>query len=70
MQSGRCAYCQRPIMLDSADPSNLATQDHFFPRGLGGPNSAGNIVAACQPCNHRKGMMPGPEFMRLFHESC
>lgn len=31
------------------------TFDHVVPRAAGGPTSWGNIVAACMPCNSRKG---------------
>lgn len=41
----RCQYCG-----DRAD-----TIDHVQPRSRGGVNSWENLVAACRPCNHRKG---------------
>ncbi|EXG80686.1 HNH endonuclease [Cryptosporangium arvum] len=40
-----CAYCGRPA----------STVDHVLPRSRGGANSWANTVAACGPCNHRKG---------------
>src|SRR5262245_62126607 len=41
-----CAYC-----LDQwAD-----TVDHVVPRSRGGRHEWRNVVAACRPCNHRKG---------------
>jgi 5-methylcytosine-specific restriction endonuclease McrA len=41
-----CQYC--------GSPNNL-TFDHVNPRRLGGRTSWENIVAACSPCNLRKG---------------
>ena len=40
-----CAYCSRP-----AD-----TVDHVVPRCQGGLSTWSNTVAACRPCNSRKG---------------
>jgi 5-methylcytosine-specific restriction endonuclease McrA len=42
-----CQYCgkQTPFL----------TIDHVIPRRLGGEHSWENLVAACPPCNHRKG---------------
>jgi 5-methylcytosine-specific restriction endonuclease McrA len=42
-----CQYCGKKT-------PNL-TIDHVFPRRLGGEHSWENLVAACPPCNHRKG---------------
>lgn len=41
----RCAYCD----------GRASTVDHVVPRSRGGANSWENVVAACGPCNHRKG---------------
>ena len=41
----RCQYCDRPA-------ENL---DHVFPRSRGGDHTWENVVAACRPCNARKG---------------
>lgn len=41
----RCAYCSR----------RATTIDHVVPRSLGGPDTWENLVAACEPCNTRKG---------------
>ena len=42
-----CQYCgKRSIHL---------TVDHVVPRRLGGRQTWTNLVAACPPCNHRKG---------------
>ena len=42
---GRCQYCG-----DAAD-----SIDHVVPRARGGPHVWENVVAACRPCNVRKG---------------
>ncbi len=42
----RCVYCGSPEDL---------TFDHVIPRSKGGRTSWENIVAACSPCNLRKG---------------
>ena len=42
-----CQYCGRK--------SSHLTIDHVVPRHMGGPHSWRNLVAACSPCNRRKG---------------
>ena len=42
-----CQYC--------GQNSPHLTVDHIVPRRLGGLHSWDNLVAACPPCNHRKG---------------
>ncbi|KAA3648110.1 MAG: HNH endonuclease [Chloroflexi bacterium] len=42
-----CQYCGKQ--------TNKLTVDHVKPRRLGGSFSWENLVAACPPCNHRKG---------------
>ena len=42
---GRCQYCGRTA-------ENL---DHVLPRSRGGDHTWENVVAACRPCNSRKG---------------
>jgi 5-methylcytosine-specific restriction endonuclease McrA len=42
---GRCAYCG----------GHATTVDHIVPRSRGGRNTWKNTVAACGPCNQRKG---------------
>ena len=42
----RCQYCGKKSEL---------TFDHIVPRSSGGITSWGNVVAACAPCNMRKG---------------
>lgn len=41
-----CAYCMQ---------QNATTIDHVHPRSRGGKNTWKNLVAACGPCNRRKG---------------
>lgn len=45
-----CAY-QRPEVCKG----RATTIDHVIPRSKGGENTWENVVAACAPCNHRKG---------------
>ena len=45
----RCVYCAHP--LDALE----ATLDHVYPVARGGAHVPGNIVAACAPCNRKKG---------------
>jgi 5-methylcytosine-specific restriction endonuclease McrA len=42
---GRCQYCG----------SNAESIDHVVPRSRGGRHEWDNVVAACRPCNTRKG---------------
>jgi 5-methylcytosine-specific restriction endonuclease McrA len=44
-----CQYCQRPMRTGGL------TIDHVLPRSRGGDTSWENCVAACAPCNSRKG---------------
>lgn len=43
---GRCQYCGSRDRL---------TIDHVFPKSRGGKDTWENLVAACVPCNNRKG---------------
>ncbi len=43
--ANRCQYCHAPA-------ENI---DHVVPRSKGGPHSWDNVVAACRPCNAKKG---------------
>ena len=44
-----CQYCNTPF------PRRLLTLDHVRPISMGGKTNWENIVAACGPCNTRKG---------------
>ena len=53
-----CQYCGRRM--------NILTIDHVIPRRLGGKHIWTNVVAACAPCNRRKGgKMPDKANMLL-----
>ena len=53
-----CQYCGRG--------SRALTVDHVMPRSRGGDGSWENVVAACVPCNRRKGArLPQEAGMRL-----
>ena len=55
----RCVYCAAALCIESA------TLDHVYPRAKGGPDVAGNVVAACGPCNRMKAdMLPLEFFLR------
>lgn len=45
----QCQYCLRQL------PTKELTCDHVEPRSQGGRTSWENVVAACGPCNRRKG---------------
>jgi hypothetical protein len=56
----RCGYCS----------GTATTIDHIRPRSQGGKNSWLNTVAACYPCNQRKGpRTPEQAHMVLRHEA-
>ncbi len=49
----RCQYCgQHRSELRGRE---FLTRDHVVPVSRGGANDWGNVVAACSPCNNRKG---------------
>lgn len=51
----KCQYCG-----ESGTRGSL-TMDHVHPRSKGGKTNWKNIVAACKPCNSRKGSNTPPE---------
>lgn len=55
----RCQYCGRH--QSDLKPREALTRDHLVPISRGGLNVWTNVVAACSPCNARKGN-------RLSHE--
>jgi 5-methylcytosine-specific restriction endonuclease McrA len=46
-----CQYCGNSF------ETRQLTFDHVIPRAHGGKSTWQNVVAACSPCNHRKGSM-------------
>jgi hypothetical protein len=52
---GECVWCRRPLAVGDRDLS----LDHLIPRLKGGPAWPENELAACRPCNRRRGHM-GP----------
>lgn len=44
-----CLYCGETF------PAQLLTRDHIHPSARGGGDAWQNVVAACKPCNNRKG---------------
>jgi hypothetical protein len=63
---GRCAYCERPILIirGKSFPANRATIDHIFPLSRGGSKSFENLTVACFSCNNLKDNMTAIEFLR------
>lgn len=61
----KCGIC-------GADLEDDPTIDHVIPRSRGGHDGCGNIVAACFPCNNRKGgrMPTGCELIVLIAVNC
>ncbi len=58
-----CQYC------GSQEKGEHLTFDHVMPRRFGGITSWDNIVAACGPCNRKKGgWAPAQAGMHLLHE--
>jgi 5-methylcytosine-specific restriction endonuclease McrA len=49
----RCQYCGRH--RGELRGREFLTRDHVVPISRGGGNDWGNVVAACSPCNNRKG---------------
>ena len=49
----RCQYCGRGTA--ELKPRESLTRDHVIPMSRGGTNAWTNVVAACSPCNTRKG---------------
>lgn len=49
----RCQYCGRH--RTELRGREFLTRDHVIPVSRGGANDWGNVVAACSPCNNRKG---------------
>ncbi|MDQ3696722.1 MAG: HNH endonuclease [Gemmatimonadota bacterium] len=58
--SRRCVYCGGRLDV------TIATLDHVYPLAKGGTSVPGNLVAACAPCNRRKGDMLPHEFFHRY----
>jgi 5-methylcytosine-specific restriction endonuclease McrA len=59
-----CQYCGRHRR--ELKGREFLTRDHVVPLSRGGGNDWGNVVAACSPCNNRKGnRLPKEVGMRL-----
>lgn len=56
-QNGKCFYCPRPVGVLS-EQQNYPVLEHYIPRHQGGRR----VVLACQWCDKKKAMIPGPEF--------
>ena len=56
---GRCHYCRGALALDGR-----WHVEHQVPRALGGDDAAGNLVAACAPCNLAKRDRTALEFVQ------
>ena len=55
----RCVYCAVALGYETL------TLDHVYPRAHGGPDVAGNVVAACGRCNRMKAdLLPSEFFYR------
>ena len=48
IQSGVCHFCQQQVGAEAL------TMDHVVPLARGGKSTRGNVVPACQSCNHHK----------------
>jgi len=55
---GRCHYCRTFLVLDGSWHI-----EHMVPHALGGGDTAGNLVAACVPCNLAKRDRTALEFV-------
>lgn len=59
-----CQYCGRH--RTQLRGREFLTRDHVIPLSRGGANDWGNVVAACSPCNNRKGnRLPNEAGMKL-----
>lgn len=66
-QAGLCFYCKRRISAGNEAQRNgarRATIDHVKPVSQQGYNKLENLVAACTPCNAKKGSMDASTFIK------
>lgn len=54
----RCYWCKRD--LTDLEPRERQVDHYPIPYVNGGPSTPENLVAACGPCNRRRGKRPGP----------
>jgi hypothetical protein len=54
---GHCVYCGMEI------PNSDRSVDHVVPVCRGGSSALDNLVAACKPCNHRRGLVYPPHVL-------
>jgi len=58
-----CQYCGKSLRADKL------TLDHIIPQSRGGQKNWENLVASCQPCNHKKAdRTPDEAGMRLINK--
>lgn len=57
----RCAYCGERF------PKHRLTRDHVLARSRGGADRWGNVVSACERCNHTKGSLLVDDFRPLIY---
>jgi 5-methylcytosine-specific restriction endonuclease McrA len=68
-QMSLCFYCDKPLRDEQG--KWRGTRDHLTPIARGGTDNIDNIVAACWPCNKKKGNRTLGEYRTyLFHEQC
>ena len=56
--NGHCLYCMRKLTMNIEEVSDnirYMTVDHIVPLMRGGTNEFDNLIAACDPCNYKKG---------------
>jgi len=61
-QDNQCYYCKKEM------PLGTHTIDHYIALNKGGSNWPDNLVAACLPCNSRKGDRSAEEFIAYLKE--
>ena len=55
-----CFYCHTPLHGDNFEA------DHLEPVVSGGPHTLDNAVAACRPCNRKKGRLSHRQFIEKY----
>lgn len=58
---GECALCRQPLKFNCHNPTDplMSTDDHIWPRKLGGNNDADNMQIVHRRCNTIKGTKVG-----------